>query len=93
MNKETNDYIYEDRQKLSERNCAVPFPGKGKDCLFSTESGPALGSTEPPVQWIPGALSPCVKRPGREADHSPPSSAEVNGACSCNCTPPDVIMA
>jgi hypothetical protein len=24
-----------------------------------------------------GAFSPGVKRPGREADHSPPSSAEV----------------
>jgi hypothetical protein len=28
-------------------------------------------------QWVPGALSPRVKRPGREADHSPPASAEV----------------
>jgi hypothetical protein len=26
---------------------------------------------------VPGALSMGVKRPGREADHSPPSSAEV----------------
>jgi hypothetical protein len=29
------------------------------------------------VKWVPGALSLGVKRPGREADHSPPSSAEV----------------
>jgi hypothetical protein len=28
-------------------------------------------------QWVPGALSLGVKRPGREADHSPPSSADV----------------
>jgi hypothetical protein len=27
--------------------------------------------------WLPGALSLGIKRPGREADHSPPSSAEV----------------
>jgi hypothetical protein len=26
----------------------------------------------PPIQWIPG-----VKRPEREADHSPPTNAEV----------------
>jgi len=26
---------------------------------------------------VPGHLSLGVKRPGREADHSPPSSAEV----------------
>jgi hypothetical protein len=30
-----------------------------------------------PKQWIPGALSLVVKRPGREADLSPPTSAEV----------------
>jgi hypothetical protein len=32
----------------------------------------ALGPTQPPIQWVPGALSLGVKRPGREADHSPP---------------------
>jgi hypothetical protein len=32
---------------------------------------------EPPNQWVLGALSLGVKRPGREADHSPPSNAEV----------------
>jgi hypothetical protein len=36
-----------------------------------------LGSTQPPIQWVPGALSLGIMRPGREADHSPPSSAEV----------------
>jgi hypothetical protein len=33
--------------------------------------------TQPPIQWVTGALSLGVKRPGREADHSPQSSAEV----------------
>jgi hypothetical protein len=33
--------------------------------------------TQPPVQWVPGAISLGLKRLGREADHSPPSSAEV----------------
>jgi hypothetical protein len=37
----------------------------------------ALGSTEPPIEWIPVAVSPGVQRPGREADHSTPASAEV----------------
>jgi hypothetical protein len=45
--------------------------------LFTTASRTALGPTQPPIQWVPGALSLEVKRPGREADHSPPSSAEV----------------
>jgi hypothetical protein len=37
----------------------------------------ALGPTQPPIQWVPGALSPRVKRAGRKADHWPPSSAEA----------------
>jgi hypothetical protein len=48
----------------------------------------ALGPTQPPIQWVPGALSLGVKRPGREADHSPPSSAEVKNAWSYTSTPP-----
>jgi hypothetical protein len=44
---------------------------------FTTLSRPALGPTQPPIQWVPGAVSLGVKRPGRESDHSPPSSAEV----------------
>jgi hypothetical protein len=36
-----------------------------------------LGPTQPPIQLVTGALSLGVKRPGREADHSPPPSAEV----------------
>jgi hypothetical protein len=45
--------------------------------LLTTASRTALRSTQPPIQWVPGALALGVKRPGREADHSPPSSAEV----------------
>jgi hypothetical protein len=33
--------------------------------------------TQPPSQWVPETLSLRVVQPGREADHSPPSSAEV----------------
>jgi hypothetical protein len=45
--------------------------------LFTTASRTALGPTQPPIQWVPGALSLGIKRPGREADHSPPYIAEV----------------
>jgi hypothetical protein len=37
----------------------------------------ALGPTQTSTQGVPGVLSLWVKRPGREADHSLPSSAEV----------------
>jgi hypothetical protein len=48
-----------------------------QDFLFSfTASRPALGLSQPPIQWVPETISPGVKRPGREADHSP-SSAEA----------------
>jgi hypothetical protein len=35
------------------------------------------GPTQPPIQWVPRALSPGVKRQGLEADHSPPYIAEI----------------
>jgi hypothetical protein len=46
------------------------------------------GALQPPIQWVPGALSLGVKRPGREATHSPPSSAEVKNARSYTSNPP-----
>jgi hypothetical protein len=55
---------------------------------FTTASRPALGPTQPHIQWVKEALSLRVKRSGREADHSPPSSVEVKNAWSYNSTPP-----
>jgi len=47
--------------------------------LFTTASRTVLESTQPPIQWVSGALSMGIKRSGRQADLSPPSSAEVKG--------------
>jgi hypothetical protein len=49
--------------------------------LFATASTPDLEPTLLHIKWEPGVLSPRVKRPGREADHSRPSSAEVKNVC------------
>jgi hypothetical protein len=49
-----------------------PIPDKDRIFLLASASRPALGPTQPPVQWIPRVISP-----GRDADHSPPSSADV----------------
>jgi hypothetical protein len=48
-----------------------------KNFLFSTPSRQVMGPTQLPIQWVTGALSPGVKLPGREADHSPQTSAKV----------------
>jgi hypothetical protein len=45
--------------------------------LFTTASRPALGPTQPAIQWVPAALSLTVKQPGREANYTPSWSAEV----------------
>jgi hypothetical protein len=49
---------------------------------------PALGLTQSPLQSVMGALSQGVKRPGRDAYHSLPSSAEFKNAWSYTSTPP-----
>jgi hypothetical protein len=64
-----------------------------KNFLFSTSSRLAVGSTQPPIQWLPGALSPRLKLPERGADHSPPTSAEVKKMCIYTSTPPYAFMA
>jgi hypothetical protein len=47
---------------LDDRGVGVPSPGRvKKNFLFSTLSMPALGSTQPPIQWVPGDFSSRVK--------------------------------
>jgi hypothetical protein len=63
---------------LDDRGSSVRFPAGAGNFLFTTAvSRTALEPTQPPIQWVLETLSLEVKGPGREADHSPPSSAEV----------------
>jgi hypothetical protein len=63
---------------LDDRVIGVRSPAGKMIFPLSSVSRPALGPTQPPVQWVLGVLSQGVKaRPGRDADHSPQSSAEV----------------
>jgi hypothetical protein len=77
---------------LNDQGSRVRFPAGAGYFLFATASETALGPTQPPIQWVPGALSLHVKRPGREADYSPPSSAEVKNAWSYTSIPHYVFM-
>jgi hypothetical protein len=66
-------------------------PDRVKNFLFSKSSRPTLGPTQPPIQWVPGALSPGMKQPGREADHSPPTSADVKKMWNYTSSPPILL--
>jgi hypothetical protein len=59
---------------------------------FDSWLGQGYFLTQPPIQWIPGAFVLGVRRPGHEADHSPPPSVEVRNAWSYTSTPPYVFM-
>jgi hypothetical protein len=49
-------------------------------------SVPYLEPSQPPIQGVPSLL--VVRRPGCEADHSPPSNTEIENEWSCTSTPP-----
>jgi hypothetical protein len=68
-------------------------PSRVKNFRYSISSRPALGSNQLPIQWVPGALSLGIKRQGREADYSPPTSAEVKKMWIYTSTPPYAFMA
>jgi hypothetical protein len=55
--------------------------------LLTTASRTALGPIQPPIQWISWVLSLGKKRPGRKADQSPPSNAEVKNDLHSSNTP------
>ena len=58
-----------------------------ENILFSKMSRQALGSTQPPIQWVPSVLSLGVKWLQSEVHWSPPSSVKVKNKCSYIATP------
>jgi hypothetical protein len=53
-----------------ERYCSTGRSPQRAVAPMEEESIPALGPTEPTIQWVPG-LSRELRRPGRGADHPP----------------------
>jgi hypothetical protein len=68
-------------------------PGRAKNFNFSLSSRSALGPTKPPIEWELGAVYPGVKPWGRNADHSPPTTAEVKKMYIYTFTPPYAFIA
>jgi hypothetical protein len=92
---DTNDSFYEEPERVLDefpkyrmKILLGDFNAKvGREGIFE----PVIGNEslyEISYGNRPGALSLGLKRPGREADHSPPSSAEVKNAWSYTSTPP-----
>jgi hypothetical protein len=48
------------------------IPAGQLTCFSSTDFTPTLRPNQPPIQTVPRDLSPGIKRPEREADHSLP---------------------
>jgi hypothetical protein len=51
------------------------------------------GPTQPPIQWVPGAVSSGVKWLAPEVYHSPPASGEVKNAWIYISSPPSAFRA
>jgi hypothetical protein len=77
---------------LDDQGSVVRFPVELEIFLFTTVSRTVLGPTQPPIQRLTAALSLGAKRPRREPDHSPPTSAEVKNDWSYTSTPQYIFM-
>jgi hypothetical protein len=66
-------------------------PCKAKNFLHVVQIGSGVHTASYTVGT--GALSPGIKRPGCEADHSPATSGEVKKMWTYISTPPYVFMA
>jgi hypothetical protein len=76
---------------LDDRGVGVRVP-VGSRILFSKFSKTGSGAHPASYPKGTGALSHGVKWPGREADHSPPTTAEVKKTRVYTSTPPYTFM-
>jgi hypothetical protein len=79
--------------RLDDRAIEVRSPPGAKDFPISSVSRPALGPTQPPVQWVPAVLSRRKTRPGLDADHSPHLVPKSRMSRSYTPLPPSATMA
>jgi hypothetical protein len=77
---------------LEGRRIWIRFPAKARYFSLLHSFHIFSGPTQPPIQWVAGSLSPGVKRSDREADNSPPASAEVKKMWIYTSTPQYTFM-
>jgi hypothetical protein len=72
----------------------VSNPGRGKDFSFShcVQTG-SWAHKSSYLVGVHGSVLPEVKRTGREANHTPPLSADISNDWICTSTSPYVFMA
>jgi hypothetical protein len=78
---------------LDDREVGVRVPVKSRICSSPRRPDRLWGPPSLLSNWVPGVLSPGVKRQGRDADHSPPTSADVKKTWIYTSTPPYAFMA
>jgi hypothetical protein len=68
-------YIYVGKSRDSSVGIATGYELNGRGSISGMGNiifiafRQALGPNQPPTQWVPGTLSPGVKRAGHEAQH------------------------
>jgi hypothetical protein len=65
----------------------ISSPSRSNIFLLSISSTLVLGTIQPPIQWVPGALLPGVKQPACKADHSSSTCAKVKNGGSIHPLP------
>jgi hypothetical protein len=78
---------------LDDRGLAVRVPLGSRMFSSPLRADRFWGSTQHPIPMGTGSISQGVKRPEREADHSPPASIEVKKVWIYTSTPPYAFMA
>jgi hypothetical protein len=75
------------------RHSRTGFPAAAALFLFFRASRPFSEPAQPQAERVVGASSPAVKRLEREADHLPPSTAQIKNEWKCISTPQYGFMA
>jgi hypothetical protein len=74
-------YISELGYRLDIQGIMVEFPAEPRNSSLFQRVQTALGSTQPPIQWVPGTLPLGIKQLRCEPHHSLPSVAKF-GMCA-----------